>query len=185
MQFLQALIWTNDVTRSLVKLELKAPLPPFQQPLPAYRVKSPCVYCIEPPWIQKFKGAEFILVKSKQNWKENSYVLPCFVFQKQILLFVNTFFLYLVEADIFIYVCVYICQCVYICIQCKGCIYSLHAAGNVSLYSPPWAPGPAAARGQQASSPITICKAIIASQTSLEYGNKTKCARLGSFSSGV
>lgn len=34
----------------------------------------------------------------------------------------------LLGADIFI--CVYICWCVYICIQRKGCIYSLHAAGN-------------------------------------------------------
>lgn len=29
-----------------------------------------------------------------------------------------------------IFICVYICWCVYICIQCKGCIYSLHAAGH-------------------------------------------------------
>lgn len=97
------------------------------------------------------------------------------MFQKQILFFGNTSFLYLVGADIFI--CMYICRCVYICIQCKGSIYSLHAAGNVSLYSPPWAPGPAAARGQQASSPTTTCKAMVTSQTSLVCGIKQKMCK--------
>lgn len=172
MQFLQGIIWTNDVTRSLVKTWAQRTLPPFQSPLPAYRVKSPCVYCIASPWIQKFKGAEFFYSNQSRTGKK---ILPFYlfcVFQKPILFFGNTSFLYLVGADIFI--CMYICWCVYICIQCKGSIYSLHAAGNVSLYSPPWAPDPAAARGQQASSPTTTCKAMVASQTSLECGNKTE-----------
>lgn len=45
------------------------------------------------------------------------------------------FFLGLIGADIFICVC--ICRCVYIRPHREGCIYSLQAAGNVSLYSRP------------------------------------------------
>lgn len=56
------------------------PAPPH--PTPAWHVLCGAV----------LSTAEFILFKSRQNWKENSSVLLCFVFQKQILFLGNASF---------------------------------------------------------------------------------------------
>lgn len=128
MHFLQGTIWTNDVTCSLVQTWARLASASFQPPPYANGVKSPCAYCTK-------------ITRSVEIWRCRVYFIPikaelerkpfCFTFfvcvsETNSVLWKHS--LYPVGADIFIYV--YICWCVYICIQCKGCIYSLHAAGN-------------------------------------------------------
>ena len=181
-QFLQGLIWTNDVTCSSVNTWAQLTSASFATSPACTGSKIALRILYRTTLIQRLKGA-VILFQSKQNWKESSSVLPCCAFQKQILFFGNALCTRL--GQIFLYVCIYVDVCTYVSNVRDVFIASmLLAMCHFTVLPEPQAllqPRPAGFLP-----PTPMCKAVLARQASLECGNKTKqSVRLGSFSPGV